>query len=412
MTIELLIDRKGPLLRAATLEDGRLTDLQVDHDERPSLLGAVFLGRVERIVPGLDGAFVDLGADRSSGLLNASDVRLPGADSRKAARAPARPVGKLLRGGQPVLVQVKAEPGGTKGPTLTMDVTLPGRFLVMTPLTPGIALSRRIAQGEARARLLRMVEEAVSGGGWIVRSGALGAGPDLLAREADWLSRIWRDVEAAAAAGAPAQLAHGPDAARRAMLGQGGGQGAGQGGGQGGRLLDAIVTGDDALFRDVRDWCAAAAPDLADRVVRHTERTALFERHDLEGALAELTRRTVPLAGGGSIVVDRTEAMTVIDVNGGERANALSVNLQAAREVARQLRLRNLAGIVVVDFIDMRGRGDRERLLAELADAVIDDPAAPQVYGMTKLGLVEMTRARRGPAVPDLLLASSPRDAT
>lgn len=392
MAAELLIDRRGPLLRAATVEDGALTDLQVDGAGRPSLLGGLFLGRVERIVPGLEAAFVDIGQGRP-GLLAAADVRLPGAGTRKEARGGRRPIGSLLRGGQAVLVQVKAEPGGAKGPTLTMDVSLPGRFLVMTPLSPGISVSRRFGRGEERQRLVARVEEAVASGGWIVRAGAAAAAPGLIEAEAEWLSLAWRDVEAAVAGGrpAPACLRPPPDAALRAVVEQGM------------RGLDAILVEDAGAHAALAAWCREAAPDLAPRLALHRGPEPLFERFDLDGEIAGLAERVVPLRGGGSIVIDRTEAMTVVDVNGGERANPLATNLEAARQVARQLRLRNLGGIVVVDFIDMRGPGDRERLLAELTDAVAGDPVAVEVYGMTRLGLIEMTRARRGPPVPDLL---------
>jgi ribonuclease G len=397
VTVELLIDRRGPLLRAATVVDGVLTDLQMESADRPSLLGAVFLGRVDRIVPGLDAAFVDLGpegGDRRTGLLAASDVRIPGAATRRDARAGGRPIGRLLRGGQPVLVQVKAEPGGNKGPTLTMDVALPGRFLVATPLAPGISVSRRLGCAEERQRLVSLIEGAVAGGGWIVRAGAADADPALIAAEAEWLALSWRAIEKeASGAAAPALLKTPPDAALRAVVGQGA------------RGPDAVVVEDEAAFAGLAAWAAEAAPDLAGRLLRHRG-PPLFDRHDLDGTIAGLAERVVPLPGGGSIVIDRTEALVAVDVNGGERGNALAVNLEAAREIARQLRLRNLGGIIVVDFVDMRAARDRERLIAELTHAVADDPSAVQVHGMTRLGLVEMVRPRRGPPVPDLLLAA------
>jgi ribonuclease E/ribonuclease G len=394
VTVELLIDRRGPLLRAATVVDGVLTDLQMESAELPSLLGAVFLGRVDRIVPGLDAAFVDLGGEGRAGLLALSDIRVPGAATRKDARAGNKPIGRLLRGGQPVLVQVKAEPGGTKGPTLTMDVALAGRFLVATPLAPGITVSRRLGRAEERQRLVALVEGVTAGGGWIVRAGAADADPALLEAEAEWLALSWRAVEAAAAGAAPALLKAPPDAALRAVVEQGA------------RGLDAVVVEDEAAFAGLAAWAAEAAPDLAGRITRHRGPAPLFERHDLDGAIADLAERVVPLPGGGSIVIDRTEALIAVDVNGGERGNALAVNLEAAREIARQLRLRNLGGIVVVDFIGMRAERDRERLVAELTHAVADDPSAVQVHGLTRLGLVEMVRPRRGPPVPDLLLAA------
>ncbi|WP_158045034.1 ribonuclease E/G [Skermanella pratensis] len=377
--IEILIDRSGPLLRAAVVEDGRLTDLHIDTTDRQSRLGEVVLGRVDRIVTALNGAFVDIGG--AAGLLNNADLRTAAPASRKAARA-----GTALRAGQPVLVQVKAEPGGGKGPSLTMDVTLPGRFLVMTPFKPGISISRRLAQGDARGRLSQMISEITGGlgGGWIVRGSALGVEPGTLAAEAESLAVAWRGIERQTTATPPVTLRPGPTATVRAVIENGG------------RPIAGITVADPSL----RDELAACAPDLAPLI--RIESGALFDRYDLEGEFLRLTEREVPLPGGGSLVIDRTEALTVIDVNGGERPNALATNLDAVTEIARQLRLRNVGGIVIVDFINMASRADAERVLDGLTRATADDPAGVNVYGMSKLGLVELTRSRRGPPLADL----------
>lgn len=380
--MEILIDRAGPLTRAAVLTGGRLTDLHVDHAERPSLLGAVFVGTVERIATGLDAAFVQLGQGRP-GLLSAADARGP--------KGRVDRIGTVLRAGQPVLVQVKADAAGAKGPVLTMDITLPGRFLVHAPRMRGISLSKRLPAGSARADVLRRVEAAVRGDGWIARASAATADPELVACEADALVAAWRTIETAAGGPGPARLHPGPDAVRRVLI-------------EHGTPTPAAIRVDGPdLPGGVARVCAERAPDLAGRVHRHTGDPALFEAHDLNDAIDALLSPRVPLAGGASLVIERTEALTVVDVNAGERGNALDVNLEAAAEIARQLRLRNLGGIVVVDFINMKGRGDGERLLGALTRAVEDDPAQAHVYGMSALGLVEMTRTRRGAALADVL---------
>lgn len=380
---EILIDRDGPLTRAAVLTGGRLTDLYIDHAERPSLLGSVFLGRVERIATGLDAAFIDLGTGKS-GLLGAADARGP--------KGRVERIGTLLRTGQPVLVQVKADAVGAKGPTLTMDVTLPGRFLVHAPLARGIAVSKRLAQGPARAELVRRLEEVVVGEGWIARSGAATAPPDVLATEAEALVLAWRAVQQAAVS-APALLRRGPDAPQRALIEHG--------------TPARIVVEGKAPAAALTGWCTEFAAGLAGRVAAYTASPGLFEMHDLDSEIDTLLGTRVPLSAGGSLVIERTEALTVVDVNAGERGNALDANLEAAREIARQLRLRNVGGIVVVDFVNMKGRGEAERLLTALSAAVAGDPAQTQVYGMSKLGLVELTRARRGTALADLLTPES-----
>lgn len=380
--LEILVDRAGVLTRAAVLRDGRLTDLAIDRADRPSLVGSVFRGVVERIVPGLDGAFVDLGTGKP-GLLSAADARGP--------KGRVERIGTLLRAGEPVLVQVKADASGAKGPTLTMDIALAGRFLVHAPKARGISVSRRLAQGAERGELLRRIETAASRDGWIVRAAAANAHPELLAREADALAGLWRSIERAAPGSAAALLQGGPDAATRT-------------------LLDHAAVAPDAILVDgpeplatLRTFCDGQAPDLAAVLTAHRGQPGLFELRDLDTAIAGLAVPRVPLDHGGSLVIERTEALTAVDVNAGERGNPLAVNLEAAAEVARQLRLRNLGGIVVVDFVSMKGRGDGERLLAALSGAVADDPAQTQVYGLSRLGLVELTRARRGVPLAEIL---------
>ncbi|KAA0682391.1 ribonuclease E/G [Roseomonas genomospecies 6] len=400
--LEILVDRDGPLTRAAVLTGGRLTDLYIDHAERPSLLGHVFLGRVERIATGLDGAFVDLGTGKS-GLLSALDARGP----KGRPKAKGERIGNLLRTGQTVLVQVKADATGAKGPTLTMDITLPGRFLVHAPLGRDVAVSKRLGSGPERADLARRVQDVATGAGWIVRAGAATAPDGLLAAESDALHLAWRQIrDAAERGGGPSLLLSGPDAPRRALI-------------EHGAARPSRITVDDAaLARDLAAWCADRAPDLEERVepfdarrlaAPSDGRQRLFDLRDLDAEIETLLGTRVPLSGGGSLVIERTEAMTVVDVNAGERGNPLDVNLEAAAEIARQLRLRNAGGIVVVDFVNMRNRGDSERLLNALSRAVEDDPAQTQVYGLSKLGLVEMTRARRGTALVDLLKADQIR---
>nr|WP_247892820.1 ribonuclease E/G [Azospirillum baldaniorum] len=375
---------------------GRLTDLYIDHAERPSLLGHVFLGRVERIATGLDGAFVDLGTGKS-GLLSALDARGP----KGRPKAKGERIGNLLRTGQTVLVQVKADATGSKGPSLTMDITLPGRFLVHAPLGRDVAVSKRLGSGPERTELARRIQDIAPGAGWIVRAGAATAPDGLLAAESDALHLAWRSIrDAAERGGGPSLLLTGPDAPRRALIEHGA------------AAPSRIIVDDAALARDLADWCADRAPDLEERVepfdarllaTPSDGRQRLFDLRDLDAEIETLLGTRVPLSGGGSLVIERTEAMTVVDVNAGERGNPLDVNLEAAAEIARQLRLRNAGGIVVVDFVNMRNRGDAERLLNALSRAVEDDPAQTQVYGLSKLGLVEMTRARRGTALAELL---------
>ena len=385
---ELLIHRSDALLRAAVVADGRLTDLHIDRDDRTApQAGSVWLGRVERIAAGLNAAFVDLGTGKA-GLLGLSDVRL----SNRARPEPKTAIGTVLRCGQAVLVQVKAEAVGAKGPTLAMDISLPGRFLVHAPFRQGVAVSKRAGGGAVREALTKRLQALTVGDGWIARSGSEAVSEDaLIVAESEHLALAWRALEQRAGQGGPPGCLHpGPDAARRAVIGHGA------------RPLHSVAIEAPADWRGAfTTWCAEAAPDLAPRLEPVSAR--LYERHDLDGQIAALARPQVALSGGAGLVIERTEALVAIDVNGGERGNPLAVNLEAAAEIARQLRLRNLGGIVVVDFVSMPKRGDGERLLAALGAAVRDDPVQTEVYGLSRLGLVELTRARRGPALAELL---------
>ncbi len=393
MTAELLIHREDRRLRAAVVESGRLTDLHIDRDDRVApQAGSVWLGRVERIAAGLNAAFIDLGTGKA-GLLGIADVRL----SNRARPEPGTAIGTVLRCGQAVLVQVKAEAVGGKGPTLAMDISLPGRFLVHVPFRRGVTVSKRLGGGAVREALTKRLQALTVGDGWIARSGSEALTEDaLIEAESESLALCWRDLERRAGqGGAPGCLTPGADAAMRAVIGLGTRP-----------LARVAVEAPAGWLGAFQSWCALAAPDLAPRLEAVSGRLyagRLYECHDLEGQIAALARPQVALSGGAGLVIEPTEALVAIDVNGGERGNPLAVNLEAATEVARQLRLRNLGGIVVVDFLSMPKRGDGERLLAALAAAVRGDPVQTEVYGLSKLGLVELTRARRGPPLTELL---------
>jgi ribonuclease E/ribonuclease G len=375
---DLLVDRAGPLLRAVLAAPGggprRLLDLAVDRDGRAPRAGAVLRARVLRIDRAMEAAFLDVGAGEP-GLLQLADVR---------------PRGTRLSGGEALLVQVRAEARAGKGPLLTMDVSLPGRFLVRAPSVDGVSVSRRIGDRAARARAAARVGALAPGGGWIARAGAEDAPDGLVALEADALAARWRDLAARGDA-PPALLDPGPSAPVR-LLSE-----------LGGRPVGAVVVGDPAAERVLRAWAEGAAPDLADRIVASGGPPGPIEAADLEDEIAALSSPVAPLSAGGSLVIERTEAMWVVDVNAGGIRNALAANLEAAAETARQIRLRNAGGVVVVDTVSLDRPEDRQRVLDAFAAAVADDPAGTHVYGMSRLGLVEMTRTRRGPDLIDLL---------
>ena len=348
-TVSRLVHDATPRLRcAAALDaDGRAVDLRVDRLDRPTLEDGVFLARVEQFLKNRNAALVSLGAF-GRGMLAAADAR--------PVPSPERPLGAILRAGQPIIVQVKADPVGDKAATVTMDVVLTGRLLACAPLGRGVAVSRRLAADAAARQALRdgLARRAPREVGWIIRAAAASATETALDAEAARLLALWREAATAGQGGEPRLLRPPPDA------------------------LERLQTAYDAPT-------PPPPPGF-----------------DFNTLLATLTRPQVALPNGGRLIIEPTAALTAVDVDGGA-GDALSVNLAAADELARQLRLRNLGGVVMADFIRLKARGDQERLLARLRAAVADDPMQTDVYGLTRLGLAELTRARRGRGLAETL---------
>lgn len=345
----LVHDATARLRWAAALDaDGRAVDLRVDRLDRPTLEDGIFLARVEQFLKNRNAALVSLGAF-GRGMLAAADAR--------PVPSPERPLGAILRAGQPIIVQVKADAIGDKAATVTMDVVLTGRLLACAPLGRGVAVSRRLAVDAATRQALRdgLARRAPREVGWIIRAAAAGASDVALDAEAARLLALWRDVAAAGSAGGEPRLLRPPP---------------------------------DALERLQTAYDAPTPPPPPG--------------FDFNALLATLTRPHVGLPNGGRLIIEPTAALTAIDVDGGA-GDALSVNLAAADELARQLRLRNLGGVVMADFIRLKARGDQEKLLTRLRAAVADDPMQTDVYGLTRLGLAEMTRARRGRGLAETL---------
>ncbi len=382
--MEILIDRSNRLLRAAVLRSGTFTDLYVDRTDRPLLAGTVFVGRITRHLAGMNACMVDLGGGLT-GFLNGADAA--------AGNRPPGPLGNRLPSGAPVLVQVKADTGGAKAPTLTTDVVLLGRHLVFRPAGRGILVSRRIAKGERRPALIDRLQPLVDNeGGWIARSTAEAADPMVLATEATALTHAWRTVrDTSADHAAPAPLSRGPNAVERALIDWGG------------HGPDRIVLDDKALSVKTTKWCDRFAPDLTPRLSTHAGPPTLFETYGVEDWFASLLVPQVPLPGGGSLVIEPTEALTAVDVNGVPRGHVAAINQAAACVLARHLRLRNISGMIVVDFLRMRRARDLNQLVELLRRLAADDAVQTEIYGVTKLGLVEMTRARRGAALSELI---------
>jgi ribonuclease G len=365
MAETLLIDAVPGEVRAAVMADGRATEIVVERAARQSRVGQIFLGRVQKIMPALGAAFVELGLER------AGFLRLDG-------DAP-------VTEGQAVTVQVTKDAAGRKGVQLTRELAVAGRTVVLTPTQARLQVSRRIGDEAERARLSQaMAAIAGPGEGFILRTNAAGATPEELGADADFVRAIWDEVEMAGhGARAPAVLHAGVDAVPRLLCEFAG------------RVTERIVVEDPGALAAAKRFCANHAPSLAAIVVPHDGPGALFEEWGVEAEIEQALSARVRLPSGGEIVIETTEALTAIDVNSaGSNDSALQLNVEAAQEIARQLRLRALGGLVVIDFVSMSDEERWPRLLSALGTALAPDRMTPRLLGRTAAGLVEVTRRR------------------
>ena len=375
--------------RLAVIEDGRLCELYAERPGRDDVTGDLYLGRVENVLPGMNAAFVDIGAEKN-GFLYAGDI--PAAPAPTGQPDEAR-IERLVRPGQQLLVQVTKAQSGQKGPRLSCRVNLPGRTMVLMPMEKGTGVSRKIESEAERARLSDAAQALTgdSGMGVILRTAAEGARLDDLKSEFDCLAAQWRDLQARAAYGiAPKRLdADGGLALRcaRDMLNAD---------------VEAVWADGAALYDALLGYVKALAPEWVDRIRLHEGEMPLFDLHRVDRQLDRALQKFVWLDSGGSLVIEETEAMTVIDVNTGKFTGRRDpgdtiyrLNCEAADEIVRQLRLRDIGGIVVVDFIDMEDAAQNEALLDRLRELSKSDSSRLSVVGMTGLGLVELTRKKR-----------------
>lgn len=395
MTIDAILVSAGPgETRIALMAAGRLRDAAFHRGTPETATGEIRLGRVVRVVPGIQAAFVDIGADRA-GFLGVAEARpLPAADADAA-------IGDFVSEGDTVLVQVLRDALEDKGVKLTTRPALNGRYVVFLPGQAEVRLSRRIDDRAERDRLAALAGElAGDGDGFIVRTAAVGMAAEVLAREAGSLRRRWSGIAATAAAASPPALLYAPDADPVLRLL---------------REVDAaglrrIVVDDATLLAALRRHCADWMPDLAPLLHGHDGPETLFEAHGAEEQIEAALAPAAPLSSGGSILIEETAALVAIDVNSGPRSEGLNqaetayrTNLEAADEIARQIVLRDLSGLIVIDFVGSRRRDHRQAVLDHLRRALADDPQACNVAGFTPLGLVEMTRPRGRRSLRDRL---------
>jgi ribonuclease E len=382
------------LTQIAVLEGRSLVEHYVSRaaDETTQIDGNIYRGRVQNVLPGMEAAFVDIGIPKNA-VLYRGDVRYDVDDVEGASRGNQPRIEEVLRTGQVILCQVTKNPIGAKGARLTQEVSLPGRFAVLVPNSSAFGISKRLGDNERR-RLRKIVDEVrPEGHGLIVRTAAENATTEELRRDVASLLARWKTIEEEAGRGsAPGLLYREPDLAVRILREE----------------LNSdyrgVVIDDLALFEQVREYVADVSPELAERVEyfdTSLEPLPIFERYHVHEQLHKALDRKVWLPSGGSLIIERTEALTVIDVNTGKNVGKSNLeetvfrnNLEAAEEVARQLRLRDIGGIIVIDFIDMEIRENRDKVAAALRNALARDKTRTQVFDISELGLVEMTRKR------------------
>jgi ribonuclease G len=406
MKREILVNASPRETRVAIIEDGQLVELLVDRPDARRMVGDVYLGKVEAVLPGIQAAFVNIGTEKSA-FLHAADVVVEDAEvseedddeeeeggdgGGRRGRREVRPIQDLLKRGQELLVQVTKEPISTKGPRVTAQVSLAGRFLVYMPFASKVGVSRKIDERGERQRLRQMVQEMLPPdvGGVIVRTVSEDATRESFERELHTLINNWRRIKRKTQFTRAPSLVHRETNVTRGLVRD---------------LFSAKVEGvtvdSRQVYNEITEYLQGIAPELVERVTLYEGTVPLFDKADIETEIRDLFKRRCDLPSGGYLVIEQTEALVSIDVNSGRytgkkdpEKTILRTNTEAAREIARQLRLRDVGGIIVCDFIDMETQSNRDKVLHELRTNLGRDRARTRAFAVSELGLVEMTRQR------------------
>ncbi len=420
---EILVNVTAREVRAALLENGVLQEVFVERAARRGLIGNLYKGRVSRVLPGMQAAFVDIGLART-GFLHASDIEMRGqaqfpddegevpgtTDPKMEPDTHSVPdIRELVHEGEEVLVQVVKDPIGNKGARLTTFITLPSRYLVYLPNGASVGVSARIEQEAERERLRQLVDDILADdgeapGGVIVRTAAEGAGREALGADLRFLKKLWNAVQVQSRSAGVKTLVH-EDLPLPI------------------RILRDLVTVDveriqvdsEADFHKMQSFAATFLPEIESKISLYARQRPIFDLHGVEDEIGKALDRSIPLKSGGHVVFDQTEAMTTVDVNTGGYVGRRNLeetifrtNLEAAVTIARQLRLRNLGGIIIIDFIDMEVEEHRRRVMQVLEQSMARDHARHQIMPMSPLGLVEMTRKRSRESLQHILCEDCP----
>jgi ribonuclease G len=412
----IVVNADGPETRVALIESGILSEFYVERERERGTVGNVYKGKVLRVLPGMQAAFVDIGEEKAA-FLYAGDIAGPNSGAAPAApvedddgESLPRRTGKhaditeLVRPGQEILVQVVKDPISSKGARITTYISLPGRNVVFMPTVSHIGISRRIASDRERRRLRRMVDQMrPPGGGFIVRTVAESATNGQIRGDMDYLLRLWANIKVNERVHrAPVLLYRDLNLMLRVVRDN---------------LtpdLSKVIVDDRVAHEKLAKFVSAFMPDCAQKIEHYTSREPIFDGYGIEDELNRALERKVPLKSGGSLVFDQGEALTAIDVNTGKFVGAkgktleetiTQTNMEAAEEIADQLRLRNLGGLVIIDFIDMDKESNRRKVYRKLQDVLRKDRAKAHITKISEMGLVEMSRKRTRESLGRLLTA-------
>jgi ribonuclease G len=403
VTEEILINVTPQETRVAVTGSGVVQELLIERSASRGLVGNIYMGQVARVLPGMQSAFLEMGLERAA-FLHVADIW----EQRKAITGePAKPIEKILAEGEPLLVQVAKDPIGSKGARLSTQISIAGRLLVYLPYDPHIGISQRIEDEGGRQALRDRLKELVPAdekGGFIVRTLAESATEEELRADLEYLRHLWKVIRERSLGAAPPQLLY-----QDLSLAQ--------------RVLRDMVTSQTTRvlidsrenFQKLAAFAQNYMPQVRGKLEHYTGERPLFDLYNIETEIEKALSRRVDLKSGGYLIIDQTEAMTTIDVNTGGFVGSrnfddtiFKTNLEAAQSIARQLRLRNLGGIIIVDFIDMESQEHRSAVLEEFRRALARDRTRMSVNGFTALGLVEMTRKRTRESLAHVLCQPCP----
>jgi ribonuclease G len=406
MSTEILINASMQEARAAVVENGVLQELFLERESRRGIISNIYKGRVSRVLPGMQAAFIEIGLERTA-FLHASDIFDPRHAETGIEPPRTENIRALVQEGNDILVQVVKDPLGSKGARLTTYITLPSRYLVYMPQSRGVGVSARIEDEAERERLRQAVAAGVTpddNAGYIVRTAAEDATAEALLADMNYLRRLWHVVREKGLRTQPGNLVHAdlplhlrvmrdllrPDVAR-------------------------VLIDQPNAHREMREFAQTFMPEALTQLELYGESRSVFELHSVEAEIQKALDRKVPLKSGGYVIIDQTEAMTTVDVNTGAfvghrnlEETIFRTNLEAAVTIARQLRLRNLGGIIIIDFIDMEEPEHRRQVIQALERALGEDHVKTNISSVSPLGLVEMTRKRTRESLEHLLCRPCP----